>query len=172
MENFKTETITCITPCNTTTYTQVTHTQEGYSVAPIVNTSQEASDWEILEVWQEVVSPDEFREALALLAISPMDITGFYWCVRRTNGKMYPFPLLYADADQRKESAERRNAEAWRMFYAGYTSSSELDARLVDCPSEQEVEALRASLKEWADQGETPWDHLDQRGGLIPRWAA
>ena len=98
--------------------------------------------------------------------------TSYYWLVKRTNGKMYPFPLLFAGRKERLASASQYNDYTWGAFYEGRISSSQLEEQLVDCPSEEEITALLVQLDQLTDNDGSQWDDLDARGGLVPRWAA
>lgn len=94
--------------------------------------------------------------------------TSYYWLVRRSNGSLYPWPLIFATSEERLISARRKNDEQWDLFYSGVIPSP----RPVDCPSDEEVADLLTQVEELIFHGEALWDHLDQRGGLVPRWAA
>ena len=96
----------------------------------------------------------------------------YYWLVKRDNGKLYPFPLLFADRQEREESASRYNDYKWNAFYEGWIDSSQLEKELVDVPSEEEISALLGLIEQSLDMDVSQWEDLDQRGGLIPRWAA
>ena len=96
----------------------------------------------------------------------------YYWLVKRTNGRLYPFPLLFASQEERSASARKYNGYKWDAFYEGRIDSTQLEKGLVDCPSEQEIRDLLRLIEHSIAHGETPWDDLDQRGGLVPRWAA
>ena len=91
-----------------------------------------------------------------------------YWLVRRENGSLYPFPLLFASPEERAKSASRHNDQQWSAYYSGGIPTP----RIVDVPSSEEVQKLLNQLKFHVAQGASPWDDLDARGGLVPRWAA
>lgn len=160
--------------------TRTVHTEEGFATALLVHVQEHFNPLEgEAEMFREVVSMESFKlihhfyeSGLAPDSPSWEWQESYYWCVRRGNGKLYPLPLLYASEEERQQAKDARNSESWNMFYAGLITSNTLEKWLVDCPTPEEVEALRASLKDWVTQGESPWDHLDQRGGLVPRWAA
>ena len=96
----------------------------------------------------------------------------YYWLVKRTNGSLYPFPLMFEGLKEREQSASTYNGYKWDAFYEGRISSDQLEKELVDVPTEEEINGLLSQLDQLTDADESPWDDLDARGGLVPRWAA
>lgn len=160
----------------------VRFTEEGFESAPVVMvqtgpvSSSEPYTTEVHQ-WRETVPSSEIQKAYRFaskgIPVPCSDKGGplsdsYYWLVRRKDGSLYPWPLLFCPQDHRQREADRRNDEEWEMFYKG----NSCEPSCVDCPSESEVLELLAQVEAYISQGETPWDDLDQRGGLTPRWAA
>ena len=130
-----------------------------------------------VEEWQEVVPLEQigrvFKHALEggtpqSSRLIPYWEESYYWLVRRDNGSLYPWPLLFASQEQRQRESDARNQFEWEQFYAGNSSHP----ATVDCPSEEEVAQILSQLEVYIAQGDSPWDEYDQRGGLVPRWAS
>lgn len=140
--------------------------QEGFETSLVVTVDHHWDGYWSTEI-KEVVKPSEVQKACLDNGSS-----GYYWLVRRSNGSMYPFPLLFVSQEERQKEADRYNGEKWRMFYAGVLTSESLHEQIVDCPTEWEIDDLLAQVEAISSQCETPWDDLDTQGGLVPRWAA
>ena len=141
--------------------------EEGFENALIVEVDEDYDGHWSTEV-KKVISPSEVQKAYSAGKVTR---DSYYWLVRRSNGSMYPFPLVFVSQQDRQKEADQYNNETWRKFYAGGLTSETLNRRLVDCPSEDEISELLTQVEELASQGEALWDDMDQRGGLVPRWA-
>ena len=165
-----------------------TMTQYGFENALVVEVDEHWSHDDLNGTWgticQSVVPDEDVKVAFKMCiegkvdsSLDALDATwllhkSYYWLVRRGNGKLYPFPLLFEGQKEREESAYKYNGWKWSAFYEGRIDSRTLEKGLVDVPSEEEIRDLLRLVEHSIAHGETPWDHLDQRGGLVPRWAA
>lgn len=158
--------------------------EEGFENALVVKVDEHWSHDDLNGTWgtvcQSVVPSEDVKAVYNSCATGKVvacdDIewllhVSYYWLVKRANGKLYPFPLLFADLKEREASASRYNGYKWNAFYEGWIDSSQLEEQLVDVPSEEEISALLAQIEQSLDM-DSQWDDLDQRGGLVPRWAA
>ena len=153
-----------------------TVTEIGFDNALVLSINH-SYNFNTLYVTKEIVAEDLVRSAYSLYTEDGGDFSddelwllrdSYYWLVRRANGSLYPFPLLFSSQEERVASAHRYNDQQWDAFYSGGLPSP----KLVDVPSNEEINQLLQQLKFHVAQGASPWDDLDARGGLIPRWAA
>ena len=159
-----------------------TMTQEGFETSLVLKVECNWEHDDLNGTWcterKTVVESSDVKEAFQ--SVTGLDGSccaftqsmSYYWLVRRVNGTMYPWPLLFVTQEEREESASRYNDETWRMFYAGNYDSAQLAKEIVDCPSEEEIQSLLNQVEQLTDLDGSQWDDLDQRGGLTPRWAA
>lgn len=164
-----------------------TMTQDGFENALVVKVDEHWSHDDLNGTWgticKDVVADEDVKVAFKMCiegkvdsSLDALDATwllhkSYYWLVRRGNGKLYPFPLLFEGQKEREESARRYNSYKWNAFYEGRIDSSTLERALVDVPSEEEIRTLLKLVEQSCGCSEE-WDDLDQRGGLTPRWAA
>ena len=156
-------------------------TEAGFETAVVVKIDEEyhyddmGAYWQV--DWKKVVSSSSAAEAYQACS-KGLDVPyseskwpvgdSYYWLVRRENGSFYPWPLLFSSQEERVASAARYNDQQWDAFYSGGLPSP----KLVDVPSNEEIQRLLTQVEAHIHQGGTPWDDLDARGGLVPRWAA
>lgn len=154
----------------------VKFTERGYETALVVCHKQSIDECEIHEHY-EVVDPGEAAEVYPVCSKglevpyseAEQPVSQWYdWLVRRVDGRLYPWPLLFCSQEERQAASDEYNEESWEMFYEGYCDTPDI----VDTPSEEEVQSLLVQVEMYITQGETPWDDIDKRGGLVPRWAA
>lgn len=176
MDNFTVETTTNRFGSEITVFTE-----NGFQSSPVVMVQtgpvQGPNGTEVLQ-YREFVEISEIQKAYRFaskgMTVPCSDAGGpstdsYYWLVKRANGSLYPWPLLFCPQDHRQREADRRNDFEWDNFYAGNSTHP----AIVDCPTESEISHILSQLETYISQSETPWDDLDnQQGGLVPRWAA
>lgn len=161
--------------------------QEGFENALVVKVDEHWSHDDLNGTWgticKDVVADEDVKIAYDILSTGTMGAkagcvdtewtlhTSYYWLVKRSDGRLYPFPLLFASQEERAASSRKYNGYKWNAFYEGRIDSTQLEKGLVDTPTEDEISTLLRLIEQSLDM-DSQWDDLDQRGGLVPRWAA
>lgn len=158
----------------------ITDVEEGFDEALVVTVNHSWSGSYTI-IHKSAVSSEDLKSAYEIyskgIAVTSEDVSwtlhrSWYWLVKRDNGSMYPFPLLFASQEQREESTRKYNDDTWMQFYKGYYDSEQLSLELVDTPTDAEINDILIQLDQLTDHDVSQWEDLDQRGGLVPRWAA